>query len=87
MNRELKRVVFVIMAMFVSLMISTSTIQVLAADELGRDPRNVRSVYDSYKTQRGSILVDGTPIAFSEASDNNFRFLRVYESQMYSAIT
>jgi peptidoglycan glycosyltransferase len=87
LNRELKRVVFVIMAMFVSLMVSTSTIQVLAADELGRDPRNVRSVYDSYKTQRGSILVDGTPIAFSEASDNNFRFLRVYESQMYSAIT
>ena len=75
------------MTMFVSLLISSSTIQVLAADELGRDPRNVRSVYDAYKTQRGAILVDGTPIAFSEASDDNFRYLRIYESPMYSAIT
>lgn len=87
MNRELKRVVIVIMAMFVSLLISSSTIQVLAADELARDQRNVRSVYDAYKTQRGAILVDGTPIAFSEASDDNFRFLRIYENPMYSAIT
>ena len=87
MNRELKRVVIVIMAMFVSLLVSSSTIQVLAADELGRDPRNVRSVYDAYKTQRGAILIDGTPIAYSEASDDNFRFLRIYENPMYSAIT
>ena len=75
------------MAMFVSLLVSSSTIQVLAADELARDQRNVRSVYDAYKTQRGAILVDGTPIAYSEASDNNFRFLRIYENPMYSAIT
>jgi peptidoglycan glycosyltransferase len=75
------------MAMFVSLLVSSSTIQVLAADELARDQRNVRSVYDAYKTQRGAILVDGTPIAFSEASDDNFRFLRIYENPMYSAIT
>lgn len=87
MNRELKRIVIVIMAMFVSLLVSSSTIQVLAADELARDQRNVRSVYDAYKTQRGAILVDGTPIAYSEASDNNFRFLRIYENPMYSAIT
>jgi peptidoglycan glycosyltransferase len=87
LNRELKRVVIVIMAMFVSLLVSSSTIQVLAADELGRDPRNVRSVYDAYKTQRGAILIDGTPIAYSEASDDNFRFLRIYENPMYSAIT
>jgi peptidoglycan glycosyltransferase len=87
LNRELKRVVILIMAMFISLLVSSSTIQVLAADELGRDQRNVRSVYDAYKTQRGSILIDGTPIAFSESSDDNFRYLRIYESPMYSAIT
>ncbi len=87
MNRELKRVVLLIMAMFVSLMVSTSTIQVLASEELSADARNVRSVYDSYKTQRGAILVDGNPIAFSEPSDDNFHYLRVYDSQMYSAVT
>lgn len=87
MNKELKRVVLVIMAMFVSLMVSTSTIQVLASEELSADARNVRSVYDSYKTQRGAILIDGNPIAFSEPSDDNFHYLRVYDSQMYSAVT
>ncbi len=87
MNRELKRVVFVIITMFVALLISTSTIQVLTADSLAQDPRNVRSVYDSYKTQRGSILVDGNPIATSEKSDDSFHYLRAYSSQMYSAIT
>ena len=87
MNRELKRVVLVIMAMFVSLLISSSVIQVLASEELASDPRNVRSVYDSYKTQRGAILVDGNAIALSEPSDDNFHYLRVYDSQMYSAVT
>lgn len=87
MNRELKRVVFVIIAMFVALLASSSTIQVLAADSLAADPRNVRSVYDSYKTQRGAILVDGEPIAISEKSDDNFHYLRNYSSQMYSAVT
>lgn len=87
MNRELKRVVFVIIAMFVALLVSSSTIQVLSADSLGADPRNVRSVYDSYKTQRGAILVDGEPIAISNKSDDNFHYLRTYANEMYSAIT
>lgn len=87
MNRELRRVMIVIVGMFMALMISSSTIQVLTADSLAADPRNVRSVYDSYKTQRGAILIDGNPIAFSEDSDDNFQYLRKYSSSMYSAVT
>ncbi|MFM6977633.1 MAG: penicillin-binding transpeptidase domain-containing protein, partial [Micrococcales bacterium] len=87
MNRELKRVLGVIIAMFVALLISSSTIQVLTADSLSQDPRNVRAVYDSYKTQRGAILIDGEPIAYSDKSDDNFHYLRKYSSPMYSAIT
>jgi peptidoglycan glycosyltransferase len=87
MNRELKRVVFVIIAMFMSLLVSSSIIHVVAADSLAQDPRNVRSVYDSYKTQRGAILVDGEPIAISEKSDDSFHYLRTYKSEMYSAVT
>lgn len=87
MNRELRRVVFVIIAMFMSLLVSSSIIHVVAADSLAGDPRNVRSVYDSYKTQRGAILVDGEPIAISEKSDDRFHYLRNYKSEMYSAVT
>lgn len=87
MNRELKRVLTLIFAMFAALLVSSSVIQVVSADSLAQDPRNVRSVYDSYKTQRGAILIDGEPIAYSENSDDNFRYTRIYSSSMYSAIT
>jgi peptidoglycan glycosyltransferase len=87
MNRELRKVVYVIIAMFLSLFVSSSTIQVLTADSLTSDPRNVRAVYDSYKTRRGAILVEGTPIAESVRSDDNYHYARKYLSPMYSSIT
>ncbi len=87
MNRELKRVVYVVVAMFTALLISSSVIQVVATDSLERDQRNVRAVYDSYKTQRGAFLVGGEQIAQSIRSDDNFHYMRKYSSEMYSAIT
>lgn len=87
MKRELKRVSLVIFVMFLSLFISATSIQVVNTEELAKDQRNVRAVYDSYKTQRGAILVDGQPIAYSEPADDVYRYLRIYESPMYSAIT
>lgn len=87
MKRELKRVSLVIFVMFLSLFISATSIQAVNTEELAKDQRNVRAVYDSYKTQRGAILVDGQPIAYSEPADDVYRYLRIYESPMYSAIT
>ena len=87
MNKELRRVMLVIVTMFVALFVSASLIQVLSADSLAQDPRNVRSVYDSYKTQRGAILINGNPIAYSQKSDDNFHYQRVYSSEMYSSVT
>ena len=63
MNKELRRVSIVIFMMFLTLFVATTSIQVLSAETLSQDQRNVRSIYDSYKTQRGSILVDGQPIS------------------------
>ena len=65
MNRELRRVSLVIMAMFAALFVSSTAIQFGFADSLNNDPRNVRTLYDSYKTKRGAILVQGQPIAQS----------------------
>ncbi|AOY56623.1 peptidoglycan D,D-transpeptidase FtsI family protein [Candidatus Rhodoluna planktonica] len=87
MKRELKRVSLVIFVMFLSLFLSATSIQAVNTEELAKDQRNVRAVYDSYKTQRGAILVDGQPIAYSEPADDVYRYLRIYESPMYSAIT
>ena len=69
MNKQLRRVSLVIAAMFLSLFVSSTTLQVISADALNSDQRNVRSVYDSYETQRGAILVDGQPIASSTKTD------------------
>ena len=63
MNRELKRVSLLIFVMFLSLFVASTTIQIFAADSLAQDQNNVRSAYDSYKTQRGAILIDGQPMA------------------------
>ena len=87
MNRELKRVTILVMAMFVSLFVASTGIQVFSAPDLSADARNVRTLYDSYKTQRGAILVDGQPIAESVKTDDAFRFLRKYSSSSYSAVT
>jgi peptidoglycan glycosyltransferase len=87
MKKELKRVSIVIFVMFLSLFISSTTIQAISAESLNQDERNVRSAYDGYKVQRGAILIDGQPVAQSVKSDDVYRYKRVYEGSMYSAVT
>ena len=88
MNRELKRVSFVVLAMFVALFVSTSTIQVLQADTLSEDSRNTRTLYESFSTERGVILAGGEPIASSTTSDDIYKFQRQYANgPLYSAVT
>ncbi len=88
MNKELRRVSFVIMLMFVALFVSTSVIQVFAVDSLRDNEHNVRVLYESYSTERGAITVDGVPIVTSQAVDDNYSFLRVYsQAELYAPVT
>ncbi|WP_104128766.1 penicillin-binding protein 2 [Cryobacterium sp. Y57] len=88
MNRELKRVSIVVMLMFVALLGSTSVVQAFQADNLSADPRNTRTLYDSYQVERGAILVKGKPIAQSMPADDDFKFLRTYTNpELYAPIT
>lgn len=88
MNKELRRVSAVLIAMFLALFVSTSVIQVVAVDSLEEDDRNVRVLYDSYSTERGAILVDGVPIAESLPVDDAYSYLRVYSNgPLYASIT
>ena len=87
MNRELRRVGLVIMAMFACLFVAATAIQFGFADQLNNDPRNVRTLYDSYKTKRGAILVAGQPIAYSVPSGDTYHYLRKFTDPMYSAVT
>ena len=88
MNKELKRVSAVVLAMFIALFLSSSLIQVVFADDLKADGRNARTLYASYSTERGPILVDGQPIALSVPSDDEFKFQRTYPGgAIYAPIT
>ncbi len=88
MNRELKRISALVILMFAVLFGATSIIQVLQADNLRADARNVRTLYESYSAQRGSILVDGQPVAESVPSDDVYQYQRTYpQGNLYSSVT
>ena len=88
MNRELKRVTLLVLAMFLSLLTASSFIQAVQAEALAEDPRNARTRYDSYRVERGPILVAGNPVALSSPVEDNYRFQRSYPSpDLYAAVT
>ncbi len=88
MNKELKRVSTVVLLMFLSLFLSTTIIQVVTADSLKADGRNARTLYASYSAERGPILVDGQPIAYSQPVDDDYKFQRVYANgPLYAPVT
>lgn len=88
MNKELRRLSIIMLVMFLALFGATSWIQVVQADDLSADPANRRAILDSFQVQRGSIVVDGTPIAQSVPSNDAYAFQRVYtDPQMWAPVT
>lgn len=78
MNRELKRVSIAVIAMFLTLFIAASIVQVATADVLYADSRNTRTLIDSYRYKRGAILAGGAPIAESVPVDDLYKYQRTY---------
>ncbi|HEY7796510.1 MAG TPA: penicillin-binding transpeptidase domain-containing protein [Microbacteriaceae bacterium] len=87
MSKSIRRLTSFILIMFLTLFAFATGIQVFQADSLVSDGRNVRVSYDSYKTLRGTILVESNPIASSFEVDDNFRYQREYQSEVYSHLT
>ena len=79
MNRQIRRVGIGVVACFVALFAQLNYLQVLRADSLANDPRNVRAVKRAFSQPRGEILtVDGAIVARSEPVDDQFERLRTY---------
>lgn len=88
MNKQLRRVSTLVLGMFLALFVSTTIIQYFQKPNLDADGRNARTLYESFRTERGQILVDGQPIAYSELSDDRYVYQRTYANgPMYSAVT
>lgn len=88
MNKQMKFLSRTVFAMFLVLFFSVTMIQFVNADELRNNPLNARTIKNGYKVERGPILVDGNPIAYSTPSGDSFRFLRQYDpASIYAPVT
>ncbi|GBE64000.1 penicillin-binding protein A [Mycobacterium sp. MFM001] len=88
MNASLRRISLTVMALIVLLLFNATLTQVFTADGLRADPRNQRVLLDEYSRQRGQITAGGQLLAYSVATDNRFRFLRVYpDPAVYAPVT
>ncbi|MCC9197389.1 penicillin-binding protein 2 [Arthrobacter sp. zg-Y820] len=88
MNQAIRNSWIVALAMFVLILGSLTYVQFFAAEELNADPNNNRTIYQNFGQNRGSILVDGAPIAESVPSDDEFNYQRVYhQPELYSQLT
>ena len=63
-----------------------SSIQVIRSADLYKDSRNTRASFETYKTQRGAILVDGVSVVESLPVNDAYRFNREYASVLYSPV-
>lgn len=88
MSRNIRVIGILMLAMFLALFGSSTYIQVVQEPQLVSDGRNTRTLLESYEVQRGPILVDGTPIAYSEPDDSSYMYQRVYtDGEVYAPIT
>ena len=88
MNKQLKAMSRVVFAMFMILFFSVTMIQFVSADELRANEFNQRTAKNSYRIERGSILVNGDPIAFSIPTNDEYRFAREYtDGVLYAPVT
>ncbi|MCV7084072.1 D,D-transpeptidase PbpA, partial [Mycolicibacterium insubricum] len=77
-----------IMGLIVLLLLNATFTQVFNADGLRADPRNQRVLLDEYSRQRGQITAGGQLMAYSESTDNRYRFLRSYPNPLvYAPVT
>lgn len=88
MNKQLKALTRTAFGMFIVLFFAVTMIQFVNADELRANQYNQRTAKNSYKIERGSILVAGNPVAYSTPSDDEYRFTRQYpDGALYSSVT
>lgn len=88
MNKPLKILTRAVFVMFIALFFALTMIQFVTADDLRASELNNRTLKNSYKVERGSILVDGNPIAYSTPTGDEFRYMRQFtDGALYAPIT
>ena len=88
MNKPIRTMSIVCMALFVALLVNSTYLQYLQADQLNSRNDNKRVRDAEFSRERGAILVSGNPIARSVPVDDEFEFQRQYpQPQKYAHLT
>lgn len=87
-RRPLRRVSVVVLGMFGALLTATSLIQVGVADDIRGGPYDRRTQLANQNVNRGPILVEGEPVAYSVETDGEIVYQRVYTNgPLYATVT
>ncbi len=89
MNRALRRTGIAVTILLLALVGQLTYLQVVAADRLANDPRNVRRATRDFSRPRGDIVTsDGVIVAHSVPSHDEFEYRRVYpEGPLYAQVS
>jgi penicillin-binding protein A len=88
LNAPLRRVAISVLALFTLLILNVNYIQVVRATALREDPSNTRQLYEEYDRERGSIVIDGNPIALSVHTQDQLTYLRQYpQGPVYAPVS
>ena len=88
MNTPIRRLSVLIAALFITLLVAATVVQVTQAKSLNAMASNKRTLLDNYARERGSIIVGGQAIAKSVPVEDQYRFLRTYpQDKLYAQLT
>jgi penicillin-binding protein A len=88
MSHQIRRVATVMLVLFGALFVNLNLIQLVRGEELVNNPANRRLIVREYQIERGPIVVGDTNIAYSVATEDDLKYLRVYEEpHLYSHLT
>lgn len=88
MNRQIRRVSLVMLALFAALLVNLNLLQIVRGPSLVDNPANRRVLVAEYGIERGPILVDDQPIAESVETTDELAYLREYtDPELYAHVT
>ncbi|MEY4311376.1 MAG: hypothetical protein RLZZ571_146 [Actinomycetota bacterium] len=88
MIRQINRVTTVLILLVIALMLNVTFLQFFEAKKLRNQAGNQRMLLTEYSRQRGEILVNSDPIAYSQKTNDELQYLRTYkDGQTYASVT
>ncbi len=88
MNKSIRKVSIALLFLLAALFVNLNFVQVVKGSAYRDDPNNRRVLLNEYASPRGPIIVGGSAVAVSKATNDELKYLRVYpQGKLYAAVT